>query len=211
MGVIKRGILGGFSNKVANIVGSSWKGIAVIKSLPLSVANPNTAAQQAQRNKFTEVVAFAGSILTTVIKPLWDRFAQQMSGYNAFIQANIDFFDETGLATPASLITSRGSLVGITNMDATRDSTTEQVTVTWDNNSGTGNAVASDELYLVVWNITTNSLVYAGQPAIRSAATVTVTGEAFEVGNVIWTYAAFRSANGFLASNSSGMLTPEVV
>ncbi len=40
MGIIKRGILGGFSNKVANVVGSSWKGINTMRALPLSVANP---------------------------------------------------------------------------------------------------------------------------------------------------------------------------
>ena len=59
MGVIKQGILGGFSGKVANIVGSSWKGIPVIKSLPLSVANPQTAAQTTQRNKLKGVVEAA--------------------------------------------------------------------------------------------------------------------------------------------------------
>jgi len=30
MGTIKRGILGGFSGKVANVVGTSWKGIALL-------------------------------------------------------------------------------------------------------------------------------------------------------------------------------------
>ena len=48
MGILKQGILGGFSGKVANVVGTSWKGIAVIKAMPLSVANPKTAGQVAQ-------------------------------------------------------------------------------------------------------------------------------------------------------------------
>ena len=53
MGIIKRGILGGVSNKVGNVVGSSWKGIATLRSLPLSVANPNTLAQRNNRTSFS--------------------------------------------------------------------------------------------------------------------------------------------------------------
>lgn len=38
MGTIKQGILGGFSGKVGNVVGASWKGIDYIRSLPSSVS-----------------------------------------------------------------------------------------------------------------------------------------------------------------------------
>ena len=53
MGTIKKGIMGGFSGKVGNIVGASWKGIAYIRSLPASVHNPRTEKQVTQRNKFS--------------------------------------------------------------------------------------------------------------------------------------------------------------
>ena len=49
MGTIKRGILGGFKNKVGSVIGSSWKGIDTMRSMPLSVANPNTAKQKTVR------------------------------------------------------------------------------------------------------------------------------------------------------------------
>ena len=90
MGIIRRGILGGFSGKVANVVGSSWKGIAVMRALPLSVTNPKTVGQVEQRSAFSIISKFASSILTVWVKPLWDRQAQSMSGYNAFIQQNVD-------------------------------------------------------------------------------------------------------------------------
>lgn len=70
MATIKQGILGGFSGRVGTIVGTSWKGIAVMKSLPLSVANPKTAGQVGQRTKFSSVVALASVILSSIIKPL---------------------------------------------------------------------------------------------------------------------------------------------
>lgn len=205
MGIIKRGILGGFSNKVANVVGSSWKGIAVIKSLPLSVANPNTAAQQSQRNKFSACVLFAGTILTTVIKPCWDRWAQRMSGYNAFVQTNIDFFSSAGLITPASLITARGSLVGVVNLAAQADASLGTITINWDDNSGSGNAAASDDAYAVVYNFTTQELIQAGPGLARNDGQIDVTGLTLVVGQVIWVYLAFRQTSGFLVSDSSAV------
>ena len=53
MGTIKKGIMGGFSGKVGNIVGASWKGIAYIRSLPASVHNPRTEKQVTQRTRFS--------------------------------------------------------------------------------------------------------------------------------------------------------------
>lgn len=45
MGTIKKGILGGFSGKVGTVVGSSWKGIAYMRSLPQNMKNPRTEGQ----------------------------------------------------------------------------------------------------------------------------------------------------------------------
>ena len=58
MGKIGRGILGGVSGKVANVVGSRWKGIDYIRAKPLSVANPRTLLQVNQRTKFALVLRF---------------------------------------------------------------------------------------------------------------------------------------------------------
>lgn len=89
MGVIKQGIQGGFSGKVGPHVGSSWKGINVMRAMPTSVANPNTEAQQAQRSAFKQTSMLASAILTSIIKPFWDREAVKMSGYNLFVKTNI--------------------------------------------------------------------------------------------------------------------------
>ena len=97
MGVIKRGILGGFSNKVANVVGSSWKGINTMRALPLSVANPRTAAQVTNRNSFTYFSKLGSDVLSTIVQPLLNRDAKYMSGYNKFIKLNKEAYDLGGL------------------------------------------------------------------------------------------------------------------
>lgn len=103
MATIKQGILGAFSGKVGSVVGSSWKGIAIMKALPASVANPKTAKQVIQRGKMASSVKFAKAILPEVIKPLNDRFVSRMSGYNYFIQQNISCFEGGELSKPEDL------------------------------------------------------------------------------------------------------------
>jgi hypothetical protein len=108
MGKIKQGILGGFSGKVGGIIGTSWKGIAVIKGMPLSVAQPVTTKKTNAKARFSLVVSCSKPILADVIKPCLDRTAVKMSGYNAFAQMNKSNFDHTGLVSPSTLQISKG-------------------------------------------------------------------------------------------------------
>lgn len=91
MAIIKKGILGGFSNKVGNVVGSTWKGINTMRSLPAQYNDANSVAQQANRSTFKYFSAFGSQLLTGIIRPLWDWQAKRMSGYNLFIKRNIDY------------------------------------------------------------------------------------------------------------------------
>lgn len=174
MGVIKQGILGGFSGKVANLVGSSWKGIAVIKSLPLSVANPNTAGQQAQRGKMSSIVAASRILLAALIQPYWNPFAQKQSGYNAFVSENIDTFATAGFTTFASFFSQRGSLLGVVAGVIDPDASDSTITVPWTDNSGTSDALGTDEMVFVVYNETQDYWLVDAGNAIRSAATYNI-------------------------------------
>ena len=115
MGIIKRGILGGVSNKIGNVVGSSWKGIATLRSLPLSVANPNTVAQRTNRNSFSLMSKLGSNVLATVCQPLWNRDAKQMSGFNAYVMNNKRAYDEDIVAWLANPIMSKGTLSAYLN------------------------------------------------------------------------------------------------
>lgn len=88
MGKIFQGILGGVSSKVGSVVGASWKGIPTLRVYQPNVSNPKTAAQVKVRNSFSFLSTIASLALAGFIKPLWDRDAVRMSGYNAFIGAN---------------------------------------------------------------------------------------------------------------------------
>lgn len=149
MGIIKRGILGGFSNKVGNVVGSSWKGIATMRVLPLSVANPRTAAQVAVRTAFSKITALASAGLTGFVKPLNDRFAVRMSGYNRFIQLNTNAFDASGDFVPGNLVISQGRL-GETSIEGCVITVGEDVEISWNRTPSGALQLATDLVYAVV-------------------------------------------------------------
>lgn len=206
MAKIERGILGGLSGKIGGVVGSSWKGIAVLKAKPLSVANPNTAAQQAQRGKFSMCVGWGKNILTGVIKPCWDRFAIKSSGWADWVKANIDNFATGVVSAPAAIAISLGTLTldilgGSTSADASAD-----VTLNYTSTAGVGSGVASDEVYAVCWNEDKNTFGVSNVDtrSVAGAQSVVVTmSEVNDAGNSIHCYIAFRRADGTLVSNTN--------
>lgn len=91
MAKISAGILSNPRGKVAGVVGSTWKGQGYIREKVIP-ANPNTAAQQAQRSSMKNVVHFAQLILANILIPYVSPFQKHQSGYNWFVKQNIKLF-----------------------------------------------------------------------------------------------------------------------
>ena len=204
MGVIKRGILGGFSGSVGNVVGSSWKGIATMKAKPLSVANPQTVGQTTQREKFAGIVAVASKLLVSIVKPFWDRFAQGESGYNAFVRTNIDAFVDGLLTNYANFKISAGKLLNVTFTSVVADRSLNTVVVTFPNNAGTGNALATDLISIVVYCSDTNSFAVNASTVLRSAGSISVPLDPdAEVGFAVHVWITASRPDGTIVANSS--------
>lgn len=206
MGIIKQGILGGFSGKVGSVVGTSWKGINVMKARPLSVANPRTAAQIAQRSLLGNASAFASQILATIIQPLWNRFASQASGYNDFVSANIDLFAGASPVLASALKISTGKMAATVIDAAVATAVDNDVEITWTDDSGSGFKLATDIAYVVVLSAYDDSVVGFETTATREDETVTVElpitgGEDYEV------YLAFKRADGTVVSETGHFST----
>jgi len=207
MGVLKQGILGGFSGKVANIIGTSWKGIAVIKAMPLSVANPKTAGQVAQRALFKNCSLFGVIILATILKPLWDRFSIKMSGFNSFVKENIDLFAAEMPSAAADLIISKGKMAKTDIAVLTVTAASAIVHIEWSPSGGTGYKLATDIVYVVIVN-ETQETVYGydgtGDPLIRSDGENDFTiSAAVDSADVINCYLAFKRVDGTIVSNTA--------
>lgn len=107
---MKKGILGGLSGKVGPTVGTSWKGIPVLKSMPVSVHNPRTPAQVLQRQKFARMSKFSSIFLSSLIKPFWDKHAVRESGFNSFMKVNLPSMTPQGALDFTKIKLSNGTL-----------------------------------------------------------------------------------------------------
>jgi len=203
MARLTQGILGGISGKIGNVIGSSWKGIAIIKSKPLSVANPRTSGQIAQRAKLSNVVAFAKVLLPSIIKPLWDRFAQQQSGYNAFVSENIDLFSDAMPFPLSELVISKGKMSPVTPTTVTGNSSTGAVTIIFPTTLPDSLSLASDIAFAVVKTANPDSLTAGSGTDTRGDGGIEVVIPADAIdGNDVEVYLAFRRADGTVVSNT---------
>lgn len=202
MATIKQGILGAFSGKVAGVVGSSWKGIAVMKSLPPSVSNPKTAAQIEQRGRMSACTAFSQAVLATVIKPLNDRFASRMSGFNSFTSRNIANFEGGTLSKPTDLTISpagnKAQLIDAIAAEAKLTKKNASVTIDWVSMEGTGKALSGDKPYVVVYDRDTSKTFGFAPNNTRGDEQVVIDlpDDEFSPGDVIDVYLAFLRADG---------------
>lgn len=211
MGKIKSGIFGGVSGKVGNLTGSSWKGIPVIKSRPQSVAYPATTGQVAQTTKMSAIVSFSKQILSSWIKPLWDRAAVQMSGYNAFVKANIAEFADGIINDYSTLIMSQGTMDSTPFILPVVEDGEVNLSVTWDPMSAKGLQLGNDIAFLAVVNENSGEVsVISG--ASRASGTASVLMEAgVATGDVLHVYLTFKRANGTVISSNSYATTTVVV
>lgn len=163
MATIKRGILGGFSGKVGSIVGTSWKGIAVMKAMPLSVANPQTPSQVANRVRNSKVLEFAQAVGTPFIRTFWNRNAKNMSGFNMFMSVNAMAYDaQADAIQPSDVVLAQGSIKPVTGMVAAFNAG-ETLELSWDAYGNDPTQSVTDVLQVVYYNIDTKEVLISAE------------------------------------------------
>lgn len=200
MAKIKQGILGGFSGKVANVVGTSWKGRAVMKSQPLSVANPRTALQTEQRGKFSEIAKLASSILTTFIQPVENPISGNVSGYNKFVKDNKSAFSALGEIVAANFGCGGGKLPSIVLSYSDIDPAAKEINLEWQNAQSISPLRLTDKIYAVGFDKRGVLSFVAGTDATREDEHLTLNAndavESISVGDTFYVLMACVSADG---------------
>jgi hypothetical protein len=211
MAVIKGGILGGGSGKVGNVTMTSWKGRSIIKGRPESVANPQTAGQVTNRSAFKSASQFASSINSSMIIPLMNRFAGNITGNNAFMSRNKANFDVDGLAIPGDLNFGTGRLGATTVNGANATSGSPQIDISWSATLDNQFKLSTDKLYVMVVSSLTGEVLYQGLTAYtRVSATGNVQCErSLTSGEDVYLYGVFLRADGTQVGDTSYQLVEE--
>ena len=173
MAVLKRGILGGISGKVANVVGGRWKTTDYIRSL-VTPANPRSAAQVIQRDKMSLVVHLARQVLGSVINAYWDPFVTSISGFNAFVQKNIKLVEDPIDYLAFFYTVGKLTIVEITS--AVYTTGTGVIVCSWDT-ALIGNMKADDKPLVLCYDEGTDKTTIGGGSEVRSDGARNVTIE----------------------------------
>jgi len=212
MGKISQGILGGFSGKVGNVIGASWKGIHYIRIKPASVANPRTEGQVNQRTKFSATLAFLQPSLAFV-KVGYKFYASKRSAFNAamsyVIQNAITGSAPDFSVDPAIALLSRGKLTGASG--ATANLVAGTLSVLWTDNQAEGNARADDKAMLLAYNPTRQESIMDLEAGTRSTGSGELTIPDHYSGESVEVYLAFEAADGSMVSNSAYVGSVDVV
>lgn len=198
MGIINKGILGGFKGTVGNVVGGSWKGIDYIKSLPTISSTSPTPAQLEQRARFKTVVDFLKPIMP-FINISFHNLAVKMTGFNKAFSVNYknalmgtypNFSINYSLA-----IVSSGDLPNVLAPIATAQTGNSNVKFDWTNNAGVGTSNDDDKVMLVIYCPALQQAIYTTASALRSAGTASLDCSQFS-GKAVETWISVASANG---------------
>ena len=148
MATVNNSSLQGASGKIDGHVAYTVGNKTYLRKLAVSISNPRTEKQTAQRVKLTAAQtmyrAIRGSLLEKV-HAIAAKEEERRSGYHGFLHANMNMFGQDDYIDYPRLVISTGSLQLPFGTKATR-CTPEELELAWLDNSSTVTAQPSDRL-----------------------------------------------------------------
>lgn len=201
---IRKGILGGVSGKIGNVIGGNWKGIDYLRSVPANVTNSNSPLQMAQRLKFAAVLRFVKP-LKEVFRFGFSAYAVKMTAYNAgfaynYANALSGDYPDYEIDYSRALLT-KGSLPGVFNSEITAQPGAK-LKITWHDNTGEVNAQITDFLFLVVYNPSKGQAIIRLNVATRKDESVVADIPASYAGDTVQCFLGFTALNAALTGQT---------
>lgn len=169
MGTIKQGICGDFTGKVGNVVGYRSHGKNYIRTRPGQMRNPRTEAQQRQRRKFAAAFGFLRS-MSPFIRLGYALYGKDKTPFNAamsyVMKKAVRETDDEVYIDFRRILVATGTLMPVFEASATVED--RKIVFTWADNSGTGNAEATDTVMLLAYNTASGEAWYLTEAARRA-------------------------------------------
>jgi hypothetical protein len=189
---------------VGPVIGGSWKGIHYMRSIPQSVHNPRTQKQTAQRSKFTVAVQTLKP-LKSILNIAWKENTNQKSPFNAAMSYTLKNAviqqDGNYVIDYASFCVSRGTLTPAIGASAAMEQ--RVLRLLWDDNSGSGNAAATDRSLIAILNPQrAEAMIFTEGTIERGGGNESIIMPTEWAGEEVQIYLGFISADGKNTSNS---------
>jgi hypothetical protein len=199
----KKGILGGFSGMVGPVVGTSWKGLDVMRSRPPRKRGKSTEGQLKQMARMTLMNKFVKP-LTDLLNETYDNGLVQMSGYNKALSLNmrnaVDGEYPSFTINFARVVIGQGDLLNVDYLAATSPSE-GVLKISWEDNSNQGSARATDQAFMAVYCADLEEWKTDFGGPFRNAGSYTLDVAAFS-GNEVHAYIGFMSSGAKFISTS---------
>lgn len=164
MGKLLHGITGSFSGKVGGVLGSSWKGIPVIRK-HFYPANPRTPLQQANRSQWGKAFSFASYVNNLFGVPYFFKPKLRLSLFNVMMKANYMYF-----SLPVqwhSIKFSQGDLEHVEDLEFGSGGSPRSFRMNWFHGVS-GNGLQTDLVYFFMYNETAKYFDTIAPPYERS-------------------------------------------
>lgn len=156
MATYSKGANGTFSGKVGSVVGSSWRSVDYLRSLPKKSTKAATNEQIAQRARFALAPQYLRPIKDILNIGYKDKQLNKISGYNAavkvFLTQAITGDYPNFVIDFSKIVISKGSLSVFHNLSATLQG--NDLVLNWQSILNRYNAFADDLLILILFNET---------------------------------------------------------
>ena len=166
-----------------------------MRTKPIEVRNPKTLPQKQQRSKFTLMVELARMFMG-FIRTGFKQVAIGMSQFNVFVKSNISSVI-TGVYPAYSidfthLVVSKGTLTGADGETAGAVAG-HKVDISWVDNSGNGDALATDNAMGLLINYTKKSIMQDSTTKTRVDEALQFTVPVSWVGDQVHAYLSFKT------------------
>ena len=197
MGTYNKGILGPFSGKVGTVVGASWRGKDILRSLPKKGNRTPTEVQLLQRLKFQTVTDFL-----TPINPVLGKFYGSNSGdktrlnqaLSYHMKEAVSFVDPNFEMLYNKVQIAKGDLQGVQNPTVGAPGG-DKINFSWEDNSGQGEAKPTDQLIVVLYAPTANLYFYTLAGGERSAGSANIQLPSYLNGLEVQVWITFAAAD----------------
>jgi hypothetical protein len=152
MARISKGILGGFSGKVGTVVGANWRGKDIIRSIPKPTKRQPSDLQMMQQMRFSKVIDFLQPIrhIQNLYFGSKSKFQSRFNQATSYVLKNaVEMQDDLPVIIPERVLITKGDLTGVQNLSVAAGSGVLEVS--WDDNSGQGDAAASDKVNVICY------------------------------------------------------------
>ena len=205
MATNEKGIFGPFTGKVGGVVGTSWRGMPVVKIAPKKSTKKPSTAQLLQRAKFSAVVAFLHPI-----KPFLAKHFGKMEGTKAPFDLAISYHLKEAIKVEGATLVwdfpkvciSKGHLRGVEGASAAIQSG-NTLRLQWINNSDQSFANVGDRLTVALYVPSTALFYFFENIAQRQDSTTQLSLPEAAEGAEVHCWATFVSFTGSQAATSS--------